>query len=76
MLHVSCCTFVLLLKKEHKPKLLGLDIFRWGAGLPPEGVGAKKFGVSLGAKGEQTFWLDIPRFCQDIPEALVAPSTG
>ena len=34
-------------KKEHKPKLLGPDIFWWGGGLPREGVGAKKFGMSL-----------------------------
>ena len=31
-------------KKEHKSKLLGPDIFRWGGGLPREGMGAKKFG--------------------------------
>ena len=35
------------LKIEHKLKLLGPDIFRWGGGLPREGVGAKKFGTSL-----------------------------
>ena len=34
-------------KEEHKPKLLIPDIFRWGRGLPCEGVGAKKFGMSL-----------------------------
>ena len=34
-------------KKEHKLKLLGPDIFRWGDRLPREGVGAKKFGMSF-----------------------------
>ena len=34
-------------KKEHRPKLLGLDIFRWGGGLPHKGVGAKKFDMCL-----------------------------
>ena len=35
-------------KKEHKTKnFLGPDIFRWGGGLPREGVGAKKFRMSL-----------------------------
>ena len=34
-------------KKEPKPKLFGPDIFGWGGGLPREGVGAKKFGMSL-----------------------------
>ena len=33
--------------KEHKPKVLGPDIFRWGGVLPREGVGAKKFGMFL-----------------------------
>ena len=40
--------FILLgTKKEHKPKLLSPYIFRWGRGLPREGVGAKKFDMSL-----------------------------
>ena len=30
-----------VLKKEHEPKLLGLDIFRSGGVLPREGVGVK-----------------------------------
>ena len=34
-------------KKEHKPKLLSPDIFRWGRGLSHEGVGAKKFCMPL-----------------------------
>ena len=55
-------------KKERKPKLFGPDIFvGWGGGLPREGVGAKKFGMSFEAQGIQTFSRDIPGFCQDIP---------
>ena len=56
-------------KKEPKPKLLSPDIFRWGGGLPREGVGAKKFGMSLEAQGIKLFWRDIRGFCRDIPEA-------
>ena len=54
-------------KKEHKPKLLSPDVFRWGKGLPREGVGAKKFGMSLETKEIKIFWRDIPGFCWDIP---------
>ena len=54
-------------KKEHKPKLLSPDIFRWGRGLPREGVGAKKFGMSLETREIKLFWQDIPGFCRDIP---------
>ena len=43
-------------KKEHKPKLLGPDIFRWG------GVGAKTCSMTLEAQGNQTCWRDIPGF--------------
>ena len=56
-------------KNEPKPKLLSPDIFRWGGGLPREGVGAKKFGMSLETQGIKLFWQDIPGFCRDIPEA-------
>ena len=56
-------------KKEPKPKLLSPDIFRWGGGLPREGVGAKKFGMSLETQGIKLFRRDIPGFCRDIPEA-------
>ena len=56
-------------KKEPKPKLLSPDIFRWGGGLPRDGVGAKKFGMSLETQGIKLFWRDIPGFCRDIPEA-------
>ena len=53
-------------KKEPKPKLFGPDIFRWGGGLPREGVGAKKFGMSFETQGYKSFWPDIPGFCRDI----------
>ena len=55
-------------KKEPKPKLFGPDIFRWGGGLPCEGVGAEKFGMSLETKETKLFWRDNPGFCWDIPE--------
>ena len=54
-------------KKEPKPELFGLDIFRWGGGLPCKRVGAKKFGMSLEAQETKLFWRDIPGFCRDIP---------
>ena len=56
-------------RKRNPPKLLGPDIFWWGGGLPREGVGAKKFGMSLETQGIKLFWRDIPGFCRDIPEA-------
>ena len=56
-------------EREPKPKLFGLDIFGWGGGLPHEGAGAKKFGMSLETREIKLFWRDIPGFCQGIPEA-------
>ena len=50
-----------------QPKFCGPDIFGWGGGLPREGVGAKKFGMSFETHGSQTFWRDIPGFWWDIP---------
>ena len=47
-------------KKEPKPKLIGPDIFGWGRGLPREGVGAEKFGMSLQTRETKHFWRDIP----------------
>ena len=49
-------------KKEPKPKLLSPDLFWWGGGLPREGVGAKKFGMSLETQGIKLFWRDIRDF--------------
>ena len=56
-------------QERPKPKLLSPDIFWWGGGLPREGVGAKKFGMSLETQGIKLFWRDIPGFCRDILEA-------
>ena len=56
-------------KNEPKPKLLSPDIFRWGRGLPHEGVGAKKFGMPLETREIKLFWRDIPGFRRDIPGA-------
>ena len=43
-------------KKEHKPRLFGPDIpCEVGGGLPREGAGAKKFGMSLETQQNQTF---------------------
>ena len=56
-------------KKEHKPKLLSPDIFRWGRGLPRERAGAKKSGMSLKTSEIKLFGRDIPGFCWDIPAA-------
>ena len=54
--------------KEPKPKLLSPDIFRWARGLPREGVGAKKLGMSLETREIKLFRRDIPGFWRDIPE--------
>ena len=39
-----------------------------GGGLPREGVGAEKFGMSLETRETTLFWRDIPGFCRDIPD--------
>ena len=58
---------------EPKPKLLSPDIFWWGGGLPREGVGAKKFGISLKTRETKLFWRDIPGFAgisRECPKSL------
>ena len=55
-------------KMEPKPKLFGPDILWWGGGLPREGVGAEKFGMSLETRETKLFGRGIPGFCRDIPE--------
>ena len=40
-----------------------------GRGLPREGVGAKKCGMSLETRAIKRFWRDIPGSCRDIPGA-------
>ena len=54
-------------KMKPKPKLFDPDIFGWGGGLPREGVGAKKFGMSFETQGNQTCWRDIPGFMAGYP---------
>ena len=54
-------------KKEHRSKLLSPDIFRWGRGLPCEGMRAKKFGMPLETREIRLLGRDIPGFCWDIP---------
>ena len=61
-------------KKEPKPKLLGPDILGWGGGLPREGGGGKKFGMSLETREIKLFWRDIPGFCR--PEKFEKKSLG
>ena len=63
-----CGTVLSDKKRGPKPKLFGPDIFGWDEGLPCEGVGAKRFGLSFETQENQTFWQDIPGFCRDIPE--------
>ena len=54
-------------KKEHTLKLLGPDILRWGGGFPREGVGVKKFDLSLEAQGSPKKFGGISRvFCRYI----------
>ena len=55
-------------KKGTQTQTFWSDIFRWGRGLPREGVGAKKFGMSLETREIKLFGRDIPRFCRDISE--------
>ena len=53
-------------KRNPNPNFL-VRIFAGGVGgLPSEGVGAKKFGMSFETQGNQTFWRDILGFCRDI----------
>ena len=56
MLHVSCCTFVLLLKKKStKINFLGLETAQWSGGLQREGAGVEEFDPSL----ESSFPLSL-----------------
>ena len=41
--------------KKKEPKLFGPDVFGWGGGLPREGVGAKKFGMSFKPRETKLF---------------------
>ena len=60
-------------RKEPKPKLFVLDIFGWGGGLPREGVGAKKFGVSFETRETKLFHRisrDIAGISRGHPKSL------
>ena len=56
-------------KRNPNPKLFGPDIFRWGARLPCELVGAKKFGMCFETQENQAFWQDIPGFLAGYPKS-------
>ena len=36
------------------------DVFRWGGGFPREGVGDKKFSMSLETSETKVYWQDVP----------------
>ena len=44
------------------------DVFRWGRGLPREGVGVKTSGMNLEAQRKLSSWLEIPGKLPEIPE--------
>ena len=54
-------------KDEHRDKPLGADTFCWGGDLPCEGVGVKKFGMSLETQGKQTLSRDIQGYSLEYP---------
>ena len=54
-------------KKEPKPKLFGPDIFGWGGGLPCEGVGVKKFDMSLETREIKPFLAGYPGILPGYP---------
>ena len=53
-------------EKQTQTQTFGPDIFGWGGGLPCEGVGAKKFGMSLETREIKLFWRD-PRILPGYP---------
>ena len=56
-------------KKEHKLKLSGPDIFRWGGGLPPAGGWGEKELASFPRNPGKLLFLgrEIPRFWLGYP---------
>ena len=67
MVHLCTCLEAWK-RKEPKPKLFGSDLFGPGRGLPDEGVGAKKFGMSFETQqGNQEFLRDILGFLPAYP---------
>ena len=57
-------------EKRTQTQTFECGYFPFGRGLPREGVGAKKFGMSLETREIKHFFFcrDIPKFCRDIPE--------
>ena len=53
--------------KEHKDKLLGPDTIWWVGGFRFEGVGAKKFGMSLETQGKLFFLRGTPKKLEGHP---------
>ena len=58
--------FVVRQEKGTQTQTLGCGYW-WGGDLPCDGVGAKKFGMSLETRETKLVWRDIPGFCWDIP---------
>ena len=56
-------------EKGTQTQVFESDIFWWGGGLPREGVGTKKFGMSLETWETNFFLQGVPGFCWDIPGA-------
>ena len=56
-------------QKEHQPKLLGPDVFRWGGDLPREGVGVKSSICPFKPKENKLLGLISRDFGWDIPGA-------
>ena len=54
--------------RSPKPNFFGLHIFGWGGGLPREGAGAKKFGMSFAPRANKPFDGISQDICRDIPE--------
>ena len=52
---------------RHEKRAQTQLLFRWGRGLPHEGVGAKKFGMFLETREIKLFWRGVLGFCWDIP---------
>ena len=58
-------------EKGTRSQIFGPDIFRWGGGLPREGVGAEKFGMSFATEGNRIFWPDITGVAEKIEKTIV-----
>ena len=54
-------------RKRAQTRTFESGYFRRGRGLPCEGVGGQKFGISPETREIKLFRRDIPGFCRDIP---------